>query len=267
MLLIILPRGSRGALIGVAAIPYMADLFIVVLYKKSLKQFINWKNIAVFGLILYLAFFLTKIRNSEFHTVSEVATEFASFSLDQGTKVYNDGETDLMMSDYYKSYNLYGGTLDFLPWYYSLSAIVCNPIPRTIWPDKPVGVGRILAVTKYGSKNYTTKYLVNDVVVSFAVGVCGEGWINGGLFGVFFYSILMGAFSGFFIRIYWVMLFRKSYISIMIALLAYKCSSSFIRGDLLSGVTQSVYPLLMATMLLFIYSKFKKRKYEIFSNT
>ncbi len=160
-----------------------------------------------------------------------------------------ENETDLMMSDYYKAYESFGNTIDFLPIYYTASAVILNPIPRFMWQEKPVGVGRILAVTRNGQKDYTTKELL-EIPSSFAIGICGEGWVNGGIFGVVLYSILLGLIAGMYTSMYYTFLMRNTYMSLMIALLCYRAASSFIRGDILSGITSTTYPLIFVVILL-----------------
>lgn len=262
MIAISIPRGTRGALVATVAIPYMADIFIMVLYKKKLTSIIKSSTIILLCGVIYLSYFLTVIRGQSFDKISDVQEVLVNFDMSSGIETFNDKEKDLMMKDYYFVYNNYGDRLSFLPIYYTGYSVLTNLIPRNLWEKKPVGFGRILAYSKLGNNSsvYSYKYLNDKLSMSFAVGICGEGWANDGILGVIMYSILLGLLSGYFISIYWYMINKRTYLSIIIALLFYKCSSAYIRGDITSGITQSVYPLLLMSVILLVYSHIKNVK-------
>lgn len=258
LLIVTFPRGSRGAMLAAGSMPFMADLFIICLKKYSFRYFFKPMNCVIYGLLIFLAFFMTAIRNQDFDNISEVTAEAADFSISTGVETYSENETDLIMKDYYNVLDIYGNKKDFLPIYYTFYSVIVNPIPRSIYPSKPIGFGRILAADKIGLYNAKSDQILKTLVSSFAVGICGEGWANGGFLGVIIYSILLGSLSGFFVSIYNCFIRQPSFLCILIALLAYKSSSSFIRGDILSGVTGSIYPFLMTVFILFTVGRLKQ---------
>lgn len=63
-----------------------------------------------------------------------------------------------------------------------------NFIPRAIWPDKPIGLGRRIVIEIHGAPP--------DTVVSFAPSMLGEFYFDFGFIGVFFLPFLMGLILG-----------------------------------------------------------------------
>ena len=197
------------------------------------------------------------MRNDRVDNVGDLITRINSFEINEGQEAYAEAETDLMMSDYYYTCEHFGNDKKFLPLLSSATAIVVNWIPRSIWPDKPIGFGRRYAMARMGI-DYTNNALASSAVSSFAVGICGEGWANGGLKGVIFYSVVVGLYAGVLIRLFFFLLAQNGYIPLMLALLFYQASGSYIRGDLLSGITQGLYPIVLLSILLYVYSKIKQ---------
>lgn len=256
LLFVTFPTGSRGAVLKTLLLPFFADIVVICFLKGNWKSLLNGVNFVVVGVFLFAAFFLTKNRNKDFDSLQDVSENLVSFNINEGVQSYQDKEKDLMMWEYYNAYDQYGNTIPFYPITYTLTAICLNPIPRNIYPNKPLGIGRILAFSRDGVYIPDNKFLLMNRS-SFAVGICGEGWINGGLPGVIFYSLLLGMFAGFCVKMYRVLL-SYSYLNLMFALLFMKCSFSYIRGDILSGVTQGVYPIIATFFLLLLITKLNR---------
>jgi len=77
--------------------------------------------------------------------------------------------------------------LDLL-WGYSLYTILVNPIPRIIWPEKPVGYGKLLTYELLGNNP------IHDTGFSISTGIMGEGYANFCWPGVVFAGIGMGIY-------------------------------------------------------------------------
>ena len=260
LLLVTFPRGTRGALITVTLIPYMADILMICTGNMKAKKLLSIPNIVIMSMVFFLILFQTTFRGENIESIDGLTKEMLEFDVETGYTSYEEKEEDIMMKDYYFSYNYYGSQADFFPIYQTLWSLVTNPIPRSIWYDKPITFGRYLAAQKSGNKTPSTASLIKDYNTSFAVGICGEGWANGGLIGVVVYSILLGIYSGVLISLSRKFIRYSKYTSIAFALLCYKAASGFIRGDILSGITQNFYPIVLFIVLLYCISLFKQNK-------
>lgn len=257
-LIITVPGGARGSVMALFAITIFADLIASVKYRISWrKSVLSFSSIFILCVCLFFFFFMSFMRNDRVDNVGDLITRINSFEINEGQEAYAEAETDLMMSDYYYTCEHFGNDKKFLPLLSSATAIVVNWIPRSIWPDKPIGFGRRYAMARMGI-DYTNNALASSAVSSFAVGICGEGWANGGLKGVIFYSVVVGLYAGVLIRLFFFLLAQNGYIPLMLALLFYQASGSYIRGDLLSGITQGLYPIVLLSILLYVYSKIKQ---------
>lgn len=257
-LIITVPGGARGSVMALFAITIFADLVASVKYRIPWrKSVLSFSSVFILCVCLFFFFFMSFMRNDRIDNVSDLVTRINSFEINEGQESYAKAETDLMMSDYYYTCEHFGNDKKFLPLLSSATAIVVNWVPRSIWPDKPIGFGRRYAMARVGL-DYTNNSLAGSVISSFAVGICGEGWANGGLKGVIFYSFVVGLYAGVLIRLYFFFLAQNGYIPFMLALLFYQASGSYIRGDLLSGITLGLYPIILLSVLLYVYSKIKQ---------
>lgn len=256
LIFITFPKGTRGALIAIVIIPYMADLILICLENKKFKTFLKSSTIILFSCVIFLAFFLTSFRGQKINDINELQKELLEFDVETGYQSFQEKEEDLMMSDYYLTYYSFGTNIDFLPTYYTIVSVISNPIPRSLWYNKPIAFGMLLTAYKLGYKDLDN-VKVKDLGSAFAVGICGEGWANGGYFGVLLYSILLGIYAGFFISFFHTFIIQNRYTAIAFALLCYKVSGAYIRGDILSGVMHNIYPLALFLILLYLVSQFK----------
>jgi len=108
-------------------------------------------------------------------------TEFAKNPMIQKNAILNmmgsDAPTDTMfiMENYPNSfeYQYFNGALFFLS----------NPIPRYLWPGKPIGMGKMVQ-EQLGTP------------ANLGVGILGHGWAEGGWFGIATYAIFFGILIG-----------------------------------------------------------------------
>jgi hypothetical protein len=63
--------------------------------------------------------------------------------------------------------------------------LVTNPIPRSVWQDKPVALGTTMAVAQHREKNF-----------SYGPGIIAHGWSEGWYFGVAGYALFFGLLMG-----------------------------------------------------------------------
>lgn len=265
LVLIAVPKGSRGAVVAPMVLLVTADFFSFTFLKGiSIKSKI--KEYAVIGLgSLFLILSLTVIRNINFEDIHDVYTAVSELNLGEAGDSYSEGEGELLLSDVQRSYTEFGHRVPFLSPFYTLETLILAPVPRILMPSKKVSYGYVLNEVKLGGKSLDPKVLNYHGAVGWAAGLAGEGWANGGLFGVVFYALLFGLYSGFCSKMYYKLLENSTPISLLFALLFLQMSFSFIRGDLLAGYVQGLYPLLIITFLLcFIrYSKFVAKRVSI----
>ena len=253
LVLIAFPKGSRGAVISPIMILLTADLFA----KRFLLNFILTKRIReyiILGSFVFALFFtLTFIRGIDLEDLSSAIEVLEDFKLDQGTEEFSEHEKDLMIRDLQFTFDSLGEKYSFIGPFYTLYAIAVNPIPRFLYVGKPVGFGIFLTEAKFGTGDFSIKHL-EALNTGFAVGVAGEGWANGGLIGLLFYSVIFGFYSGFFSRLFSVYIkSQANFVALVFALLFFQASSSFIRGDLQSGVTQGIYPIVIMFFVIKIF--------------
>lgn len=257
------PRGTRGAIISLLIIIILANI-IVSIRNNSFgfkKLFLNIKFLFPAGIVLLMFLALSSIRNKRIDNLEMLQTTISEMDFSQSQKEYNSVEGDLLLTDYNKCIDTFGSTVDFLPLDYTLRAVLFNPIPRSLWKDKPVGFGVALTEVKFGGQNFDYQHLAEHKW-SNAAGVAGEGWANGGILGLILYSLLMGLYAGLLTKIVDTFLLSDNYVSLLIALLCFLGSLLTIRGDILAGITQGLYPILFFLVILFILQPFVKYRFR-----
>lgn len=255
------PRGTRGAIVSLLIIIIVANLIVRFKTKdKILGSLFNYKMIFPTTIVILTFLALSSIRNNEIDNLEMLQKTIIEMDFSESQKEYNSVEGDLLLTDYEKCIRLFGSQVDFLPFYYTLKAIIFNPIPRSIWKDKPVGFGVALTEVKNGGKNFSPQYL-SEYKWSNAAGIAGEGYANGGVFGVILYSFLLGLYAGVLSKIVEVFLWSDNYISLLISLLSFLATLLIIRGDILSGITQGLYPILFFIFILAIFEPIAKRRF------
>ncbi|MGV4414271.1 hypothetical protein [Chryseobacterium sp. T1] len=257
------PRGTRGAIISLLIIIVLANIIVAIRNDKFglRKLLFNPKLLFPAAIVLLSFLALSSIRNKEIDNLEMLQTTIAEMDFSKSQQDYNSAEGDLLLVDYQKCIESFGTAVTFLPIDYTLKAVVFNPIPRSIWKNKPVGFGVALTEVKAGGQNFDYEYLAKHTW-SNAAGIAGEGWANGGILGLILYSVLMGIYAGILAKVVNTFLLSDNYVSLLIALLCFLASLLTVRGDILSGITQGFYPILFFLVILFFLQPFVKYKYR-----
>ncbi len=257
LMLIAFPRGSRGALVTPLVMLIAADLFSATYFRNySLKHNIREYLVAATG-TLVLVLTLTVIRNVDFKDLSQAYEAISELNLGEASEKYEEIEGDLILSDVQFCYEKFGRDVPFLSPFYSLKTIVMAMIPRALFPSKPVSFGYVLNEVKQGGQSLDPEDLNYSGAVNWAAGYAGEGWANGGIFGVIFYAAFFGLLSGICAQMYFFLFKRMTPLSVLFALLFWGFASGTVRGDMLAGFALNFYPLLILT-LLFAFIKLMK---------
>ena len=252
LVLIAIPRGSRGAVVYPMLLLVMGDFFSFT-FQRDISIRGKFKEYAAIGgLGIFLILSLTMIRNIDFEDISDVYDAVSELNIRDSADSYSKGEGELVLQDAQKSYIEFGHRVPFLSPFYTLETLILAPVPRVLMPSKKVSYGYVLNEVKLGGMSLDPKLLNYQGAPGWAAGLMGEGWANGGLFGVIFYSFLFGVYSGFCSKMYYKLLKSSTPLSLRFALLFFQMSFSFIRGDLLAGYVQGLYPLLIITFLFYI---------------
>ena len=257
LMLIAFPRGSRGALVTPLVMLVTADMFTATYIKKySLKR--NLKEYVVAATIsIVLMLTLTVVRDVDFEDISQAYEAISELNLGEASEKYEKGEGDLILSDMQFCYEKYGKDVPFLSPFYTLKTIGVAMIPRALFPTKPVSFGYVLNEVKQGGTSLDPEKLNYPGAVGWAAGYAGEGWANGGMFGVTFYAVLFGLLSGICSKMYYLLFKRMTPLSVLFALLFFGFASGTVRGDLLSGFALNFYPLLILTSF-FVFVRWLK---------
>lgn len=261
LVLIAVPRGSRGAAVAPMVLLVVADLFSFTFLKgvsirRKLKEYV-----LIGGFSLFLMLSLTMIRNIDFEDISDVYTAVSELNMGQSGESYSEGEGEMLLEDVQRCYMEFGNNVPFLSSFYTLETLVLAPVPRVLKPDKKVSFGYVFNEVKQGGRSLDPKALFYHGAVGWAAGLAGEGWANGGWFGVIFYALLFGFYSGFSAKMYYRLLQNVTPLALLFALLFFQMSYNFIRGDLLAGYVQGIYPLVIVTFI-FCFVRYMK-KYRI----
>lgn len=258
LVLISIPRGSRGAAISPFVTLFIADIFSSRFYNIPLKKyFIQYASYIV--IIVTCFFMLTAIRSVKFSSIEDLMTIVKATSIREGIDGYSDREDELIIRDTKLCFDTFGNKIDFLSPFYTFNSIAVSCIPRTIYSTKPVSFGLVINAIKEGKTNDINKpyKLYYPGAIDWAAGVAGEGWANGGIFGLIFYSILFGFISGKCAKFFFRLIICKNGVAILIALMFFQMSSCFIRGGLQSTFTPVLYSLILIFIILKIYNKYE----------
>lgn len=257
------PRGTRGAIISLLIIIVLANIIVAIKNDTfKIKSLLNIKLLFPAAIVILSFLALSSIRNKEIDNLEMLQTTISEMDFSQSQKEYNSSEGDLLLTDYNKCIETFGSTTEFLPLDYTLKAVIFNPIPRSLWKEKPVGFGVALTEVKFGGQNFDYEHL-SEYLWSNAAGIAGEGWANQGILGLVLYSFLMGLYAGLLIKVVEEFLLSDNYVSLLIALLCFLASLLTVRGDILSGITQGFYPIIFFIIILLIIQPFVQYKYKI----
>jgi len=250
-LAIAFPTGSAGKFISPVSLCVIADILAALHRNRSLRPRLDM--VALCTLAVCGGMLLHVIRETTFENISQVVEVVGQDKQAMPDRLFSAaGRSHSMVSeDTAFCMRTFGRSEDFLPGH-SLYTIVVNPIPREMWPAKPIAFGRILGQIRqrlYGSPRATAQGW------SIAAGLAGEGYANGGYFGIILLCLLIGYLCGKGAKAAMTGFFMPSYPILIISLGLYKFSSTFVRGDVHSAWTQTVYPLLMLSFAFMTWAR------------
>lgn len=124
----------------------------------------------------------------------------------------------------------------------SIAAVVVNPVPRVIWPDKPVGMGVELA-----------RRVGMDEHLSLSAGLIGEGYINFLMLGAVGLPLCFGLFCGLWDRLRNLGNVWPDVYALWIA--GFPGIFYSVRGDLLTGGGMFMYTTMGTLIILVAFSK------------
>ncbi|WP_320113085.1 O-antigen polymerase [Draconibacterium orientale] len=196
---------------------YMAGAFylaIFFVYKPAFKR----KNIVVLGLIFLLLIVYPAI--SVLRNLSNIENfAYAGASVESFLSGDFDNYSTLSMTiQYVKEQGITFGR--------QLLGVLLFYVPRSIWPQKPVGSGAFVADSQ------------NMVFTNISSPIVAEGYINFGLFGIFLFALIIAFITARFdTRFYRIgkLNFLKLYYPIFLGLIFF-----ILRGDLMSSFAYSV---------------------------
>jgi hypothetical protein len=130
--------------------------------------------------------------------------------------------------------------------FYTPYVIAVNPVPRMLWPGKPLA---------FGNRFVLERHSLTEAKVSYAAGTFGEGYAAWGFAGGFLYSLLFGAVAGACAKAAMSMLRGTNvpFEQFVLALMFWGWSCLFVRGDMLSAWAFGFYPvvfLIVAVLVL-----------------
>ncbi|MBN2474005.1 MAG: hypothetical protein JXB62_05325 [Pirellulales bacterium] len=241
------PRGSVGGFTYPVIAVIFADIVACVVGKRKLR--IKLDTMVLAGVVLTAAMLLLVLRTQKFGSVGDV-TSFVRSSprLVARALIATIGAHSVVREDVGYCLETFGDKTPYL-WGHTPYSIVVNPIPRELWPGKPVGFGNVLAQIKAGESAGQTR-------VSYAAGLAGEGYANGGYAGIVLLSLAVGLLCGKAAKYALIGFTIPSYGVLMMSLGLFRVSTAFVRGDMLSAFTTMVYPLAVLTLVLFLVGRF-----------
>lgn len=240
--IVMFPKGT----VGYVFYPVFVMMFVdaLLLRKRFLRSFPYKTYAIVFPIILGMGISLLVVRGGSFAT-SQDAIE--AIDLGNWEKYEEVGtEAHSIVFEYVEEVvSTYGENKDYL-FFHTPFSILVNPVPRELWPEKPYGFGKILAMDVGATE---------ESAVSFAAGIAGEGFANGGWIGIVLLSGSVGALCGFFSKFAFVLFQSPSIAHIVLAFEAWLAAQYFVRGDMLSAWGQAVYPLVLTICSLWFIKK------------
>lgn len=254
--------------------PLFLIIFADILYKfknhglSILKGFFKI-DLAVIGVfVMGLVFILSNIRGNSFENPADLKRYLSKnqskieYSLNKGNK---RDPFDITIFIEYCVTN-FGKKHEYLIMHTPLTMIV-NLIPRSMWYNKPVGFGLILAQYSHGySRN------MDDVIkaatrktnkTSFAAGLTGEGYANGGTLGVVFLSFFIGWITGILGNMAKFAFLNNSIFVNVFGIVFFQASTSFVRGAMLDAWSGSVYPIVILILLIYFALNLKFLIYSV----
>lgn len=143
-------------------------------------------------------------------------------------------------------------TLDYFPARagfldgYSFFGVIANPVPRALWPGKPIGVGKLASILYDGNPHN-----------SIGLSLPGELYANfgyvGSLLGMFLFGLLTAGIYA------WYMRQRGNPAALVVYLMTLSCLVTEVRGDILDATAPLIYSLLPTVVCFGIVAAANKR--------
>lgn len=148
-------------------------LFPIICYMYNEKKILSFRFLSLSPIIIILLLYLIAFLSSYRDTGIREAGIKVSF-INVATYGLNQVIDFQRAIDIFSEGNLLYGSTFF--------ALLVNPIPRELWPNKPVGIGAIMGNIDILSRQG----------VSVSITIFGESFANFGPFGVFFVPFIFG---------------------------------------------------------------------------
>lgn len=157
---------------------------------------------------------------------------------------------DTFLTGNYDSYQNFALIVfeDIITWGKQLLAVILFWVPRTYWPDKPIGSGATVGeILHFNWTNVSANYF-------------GEGYINFGFPGIAIFTFLLSYFTARMDNLYWTLIFnsKRNFFRviyfIMIGMLFF-----ILRGDLLSSFAYTM-GVIFACFTVFKIVSFKIKR-------
>ncbi len=238
------PKGSAGGLVAVVFPLLYGDLLGRLSVGRKLR--LSMDTYAIGGTVLVFVFVLMAVRGVRVADPQELWEQVKARANLGGQAVGAvAGAHHVVWQDIGFCLKTFGKEEPFL-WFYTPYSILVNPIPRELWPEKPVGFGLRLAEIKYEGRTS---------VVSLAAGLAGEGYANGGIFGIVLLSFGFGFISGKAAKYALTAFVIPSYPVLATGMLLFGLSGRFVRGGMMSMFCAGFYPLAAWCVLLFLVGR------------
>jgi len=245
-LFVAFPSGSAGRFISPVLACVIADILAALQRNTSLRPRLS--GLALCAVAVCGATFLHVIRATPFESVTAIAKVAQENTQDMPNRLLAAAirahtqvaeETAFCLRTFGKREGFLLG--------HTFYAILVNPVARELSPNKPMGFGRILVLIRqrrYNSCGATAEGM------SFAAGLAGEGYANGGYLGIVLLSVIAGCLCGKAAKCTAIALCTPSLPVLALGLVSYRVSAGFVRGDVLNSWAATVYPLLLVIFIL-----------------
>lgn len=182
--------GRRLLLSVLIAAPWMW-YFTVWRYRAPMANLARVGVLVVLGILAIIIYSPFRAAG----TGKDMSSSTLSQRTDQLLQIVSDPKIDTSIIKYILYTDTTGNTLwilenypEIIPYdpFQGIKWFLANPIPRTLWPDKPVALGATMSqVLHVDVKNF-----------SFGPGIIGHGWSEGAYFGVAAYAVAFGLLCG-----------------------------------------------------------------------
>lgn len=245
-LVVAFPTGSAGKLIRPVFVWVIADILAALRRNRRLRPRLGIVALCAFAICG--ATFLHVIRATPFKSLSAIAEVAQENRQDMPNRLLVAGIRAHTQVSEETAFCLktFGRREDFLLGH-TFYTILVNPVPRELWPNKPMGFGRLLVLIRQGK--YKSHGATSEGI-SFAAGLAGEGYANGGYLGIVLLSVIVGCLCGKAAKCAAIALFAPSFPVVVLGLVSYRVSAGFVRGDVLNSWVATVYPLFLLIFML-----------------